>query len=81
VPSLFDDAVKSVRDTYDSVKNKVASLPADLAARGKVITNVKPAHPADQDIASMAEDSARRQGRGSKSPLSSTMNTAHRKNK
>lgn len=78
--ALLDDAIRSVQDTYHAVKSKVASLPADLAAKGAIITNVKPAHPADQDIAAMAEDSARRQGRGS-SPLNSTMTPISKKGK
>lgn len=78
---ILDDAINSVQDTYRSVRDKVASLPADLAARGKVITSVQPTRPAKQDIAAMAEESAERQGRGSKSPLSSTMTPVSKKGK
>jgi hypothetical protein len=76
---ILDDTINAVKDTYYSVKNKVASLPADLAARGKVITNTQPTRPANQDIAAMAEDSARRQGRGSK--LASPMTPVSKKEK
>lgn len=79
--ALLEDGIRAVQDAYHSVRDKVASLPADLAAKGAIITNVKPAHPADQDIPAMAEDSARRQGRGSKSPLNSTMTPVSRRGK
>lgn len=81
--ALLDDAIGAVKGAYKSVRDKIDSIPADLAARGTIITNVKPSHPADQDIASMAESTARSQGRGDamKSPLNSTMTPISRKGK
>lgn len=79
--SLLDRAVNGARDLYESARDKVASIPGELAARGSVTTRVKPFHSADLDIATMAEDSAQRQGRGSKSPLNSTMTPISKKGK
>lgn len=80
--ALLEDGIRAVQDTYRSMRDKVASLPADLAARGAVITRVTPAHPADQDIPKMAQEQADRVlGKRSHSPLNSTMTPIQKKGK
>lgn len=76
-----DPISDAISKAANYVKDKFVGAARDINARGNTIYSVRPTHPADQDIAAMAEDSARRQGRGSKSPLNSTMTPVQKKGK